>query len=130
MASFKIGIPSSSLLYRSLTKKEAMTIDDLMARIDKYAKVDDVTHPNTGENGRAKLTTKVGEKTENQTKGGKNGGKMALRTEGTRTRRRHSRRSTPSSKNQFIRFSRRSRMSHSSSGPGRWEEIPRRGTMR
>ena len=51
VASFKIGLPSSSLLYQSLTKKEAMTIDDLMARIEKYAKVEDMTHLNTGENG-------------------------------------------------------------------------------
>ena len=51
VASFEIGLPSSSLLYESLTKKEATTIDDLMARIKKYAKVEDVTRLSTGENG-------------------------------------------------------------------------------
>ena len=59
-----------------------MTIDDLMARIEKYAKVEDVTRPNIGENGRAKITTKVGEKTENQKKGGKNGGKNGSKNGG------------------------------------------------
>ena len=37
---------------------------------------------NTGENGRAKLTTRVGEKTENQRKGGKNGGKNGSKNGG------------------------------------------------
>lgn len=82
MTSFKIGLPSSSLLYQSLTKKEAMTIDDLMDRIEKYAKVEDVTCLNAGENGRAKLTTKGSEKTENQKKGGKNGGKNGSKNGG------------------------------------------------
>lgn len=41
--SFKFGLPSSCLLHQSLTKKEATAIDDLMARIENYAKVEDVT---------------------------------------------------------------------------------------
>jgi len=82
VASFKIVLPSSCLLHQSLTKKEATTIDELMARIEKYAKVEDVTRLNTGENGRAKFAAKGSDKTENQKKGGKNGGKGSSKNGG------------------------------------------------
>ena len=80
MASFKISLPNSYLLHQSLTKKEATTIDDLTARIEKYAKVEDVTRLSAGENGRAKFAGKSSDKVENQKKGSKNGGKSGSKS--------------------------------------------------
>ena len=41
VASFKIGLPKENPLYQSLTRRPATDLEELMARIEKYAKVGD-----------------------------------------------------------------------------------------
>ena len=41
VASFKIGLPKKNPLYQSLSRRPATDLEELMARIEKYAKFDD-----------------------------------------------------------------------------------------